>query len=202
MLSFYCKELLGDNKVDDSNGAKPNSKADSSNKSPKKKGENADGAQEQQDEDEELDEGEEQEVKAILNFRASESEKGAIELLVHWADETVDQATWEPEEEIQNGAEETVYEYWKAKGGRGRALFQDLQLPEEYRVFKILRHEKKNRGGFHLEVQWVGYSDSPVDTTWEPEAKLKTAARGSLDEYWDSVGGRDKFLARRGRARK
>ncbi|KAI1257180.1 hypothetical protein MGN70_000219 [Eutypa lata] len=195
-------ELLGDNKVDDSTGAKSNSKADSSDKSPAKNRENATGAPEQQDQELDEGEGEEQEVKAILNFRASESEKGAIELLVHWADEAADEATWEPEEEIQKGAAETVYEYWKAKGGRGRALFQDLQLPEEYRVFQILRHEKKQRGGFHLEVQWVGYSDSPVDTTWEPEAKLKTSARAPLDEYWESVGGRDNFLAKRGRSKK
>ncbi|KAK7755101.1 hypothetical protein SLS62_002916 [Diatrype stigma] len=199
-------ELLGDDKVDKSNDAKPRSKADSRNISTTKNGESSTGAQKEQggEQEEEQDQelGEEHEVKKILDHRPSEGEKGAIELLVHWEGETVDEATWEPEEEIQKGAAETLYDYWKAKGGRHRALFQDRHLPEEYRVFSILRHQKKQRGGFHLEVQWVGYSDSPVDTTWEPETKLKTAAPGPLNEYWDSVGGRDKFLGRRGRSKK
>lgn len=179
-MSFSRKELLGNNKVGDSNRAKSNSRAGSSYKDLTKKGKTAVGTRQKQYQD--IDEGEEQEIQAILNFRASQSKKGAIELLVHWAGETVEEATWESEEEIQKGATETVYNYWKTKGGRGRALFQDLRLPEEYRVFQILGY-KKHRGGFQLEVQWVGYSDSPIDTTWEPEAKLKTAARGLLDEY-------------------
>ncbi|RYP03283.1 hypothetical protein DL764_005245 [Monosporascus ibericus] len=189
-------ELLGDDRVDSVSKPKSNLKADANDKGAAKDGGNtadAKGLQEQ---------GEEHEVKAILDHRTGEGERGAIELLVHWVGETKEEATWEAEEEIQKGAAETLYDYWNSKGGRGRALFNELQLPEEYRVFKVLRHERRQRGGFHLEVQWVGYSDSPVDTTWEAETKLKTVAPGPLEDYWDSVGGRGKFLARRGRSKK
>ncbi|RYO90379.1 hypothetical protein DL766_001158 [Monosporascus sp. MC13-8B] len=189
-------ELLGHGGVHGTSEPKSSSKADANDKGAAKDGEITADAQREQEQ------GEEHEVKAILDHRAAEGERGAIELLVHWVGETKEEATWEPEEEIQKGAAETLYDYWKSKGGRGRALFNELQLPEEYRVFKVLRHERRQRGGFHLEVQWVGYSDSPVDTTWEAELKLKTVARGPLDEYWDGVGGRGKFLARRGRSKK
>ncbi|RYP45977.1 hypothetical protein DL768_007759 [Monosporascus sp. mg162] len=189
-------ELLREDEVDGASEPKSNSKADRNDKGAAKNVEITADAQRDKEQ------GEEHEVKAILDHRAAEGERGAIELIVHWVGETKEEATWEPEEEIQKGAAETLYDYWKSKGGRGRALFNELQLPEEYRVFKVLRHERRQRGGFHLEVQWVGYSDSPVDTTWEAETKLKTVAPGPLDEYWTSVGGRGKFLARRGRSKK
>ncbi|RYP75901.1 hypothetical protein DL771_002165 [Monosporascus sp. 5C6A] len=189
-------ELLGDDKVNGTSEPKSDSKADANDKGAAKDGGNTADAQRDQEQ------GEEHEVKAILDHRAVEGERGAVELLVHWVGETKEEATWEPEEGIQKGAAEALYDYWKSKGGRGRALFNELQLPEEYRVFKVLRHERRQRRGFHFEVQWVGYSDSPVDTTWEAETKLKTVAPGPLDEYWDSVGGRGKFLARRGRSKR
>ena len=115
--------------------------------------------------------------------------------------EEPEEASWEPEVEIQREAAETLFDYWKAQGGRRRAVFVDMRLREVYHVFKVLQHEKKRQGGFQLEVQWVGYSDSAIDTTWEAETKLKNSAPALLHEYWDSQGGRDKFLARRGRAK-
>ena len=122
--------------------------------------------------------------------------------MIHWVGENEDEATWELEAEIQRGAAETLFDYWKTQGGRRRALFVNLRLREVYHAFRVLQHEKKRQGGFHFEVQWVGYSDSPIDTTWEAETKLKNSAPALLNEYWASQGGRDKFLARRGRAKK
>jgi hypothetical protein len=142
------------------------------------------------------------EVKALLEHRVADEQKGVIVFLVHWAGETEEEATWEPEEEIQKGASEMLYDYWKAKGGRGHVLFTRENVIERYRPFVLLRHEKRTRGGFHFEVQWVGYSSEPVDTTWEPELKLKKIAPALLDEYWENAGGRDKFLERRGRAKR
>ncbi|RYO92584.1 hypothetical protein DL766_008612 [Monosporascus sp. MC13-8B] len=118
---------------------KCSSKADANDKGAAEDGEITADAQQEQER------GEEHEVKAILDHRAAEGERGAIELLVHWVGETKEEATWEPEEEIQKGAAGTLYDYWKSKGCRGRALFNELQLPEEYRIFKVLRHERRQK---------------------------------------------------------
>ncbi|KAI1370060.1 hypothetical protein F4677DRAFT_439447 [Hypoxylon crocopeplum] len=101
---------------------------------------------------------EEHEVHALLRHRMAQDDSGRVEFLVHWAGEEEDHATWETEEEIQMGAEELVYAYWKAQGGRRNALFLMPQDPpdEVYHVYDILGHEKKT-GGFKLKVQWVGH---------------------------------------------
>ncbi|KAI8961354.1 hypothetical protein F5Y11DRAFT_231261 [Daldinia sp. FL1419] len=150
----------------------------------------------------ELDEREVQEIQALLQHRMVED--GRVELLVHWAGETEKDATWEAEEEIQQGAEEMLYAYWKSQGGRINALFikpKDAPV-ETYHVFKLLAHEKKPRGGFEFEVQWVGHPPTRGETSVEAESKLKKIAPDAVDQYWRDVGGRDKFLARRGRGRR
>ncbi|KAI5856147.1 hypothetical protein GGS23DRAFT_437894 [Durotheca rogersii] len=151
--------------------------------------------------DVEVDGGEELEVRALLRHRMAEDGSGRVELLVHWAGEGEESATWETEEEIQEGAAETLYAYWKAQGGRINALFIKPKNPpvETYHVFRLLSHAKKARGGFEFEVQWVGHPPTRGETSKEMEAKLRNVAPGALDAYWESVGGRDKFLARRGR---
>ncbi|KAF3065296.1 putative chromo domain-containing protein [Daldinia childiae] len=150
----------------------------------------------------EADEREEKEVQALLRHRMAQG--GIVEFLVHWVGESEDDATWEVEEEIQQGAEETLYAYWKAQGGRINALFiKPKNAPlETYRVFKLLGHEKKVRGGFEFEVQWVGHPPTRGETSFEAEAKLKKIAPEALDQYWKDLGGREKFLARRGRGKK
>ena len=92
----------------------------------------------------------EQELDKLLGHRKLPD--GRIELLVKWADAS-EEATFEPEEEIQKGAADTLYEYWGMQGGRTQALFRnrDSSLPESYHVFKILKHEK-HKNGFILEV--------------------------------------------------
>ncbi|KAH8649060.1 hypothetical protein BX600DRAFT_109755 [Xylariales sp. PMI_506] len=137
------------------------------------------------------------EVENLLEFRRVNG--GNIELLVKWVNEPESDASWEPEAEIQRGASETLYDFWKKKGGRSEVLFADSEEPEVYHIFKILRHNK-GKPAFVFEIQWVGYSDKSADTTWEPEPKLKRIAPALLQEYWESVGGRDKFVSRRGKA--
>lgn len=158
------------------------------------------GEQERQEEDTRK----EHEIAKLLRHRMTNNRSGAIELLVQWVDESEQDATWEAEEEIQQGAEEVLYEYWNTHGGRTSTLFHKPKNapPETYYVFKVLRHEKKSRGGFQFEVQWVGYSAASADTTTEPEPKLKNIAPKLLHEYWESVGGRASHLAPRGRANK
>ncbi|KAI0425629.1 hypothetical protein F5Y09DRAFT_321239 [Xylaria sp. FL1042] len=155
--------------------------------------------QEQEDDDREV-----REIAKLIKHRTTGHRSSAVEVLVQWVGEDAKDATWEAEEEIQQGAEEMLYEYWDAQGGRTNALFRKPKHPppEIYFVFKILRHEKKNRGGFQFEVQWVGHSAARADTTMEAENKLKNIAPGLLDAYWESVGGRAGYLAPRGRAKK
>ncbi|KAI1469052.1 uncharacterized protein F4812DRAFT_425720 [Daldinia caldariorum] len=150
----------------------------------------------------ETDEREEKEIQGLLQHRMAQD--GRVELLVHWAGESEDDATWEVEEEIQRGAEETLYAYWKAQGGRINALFiKPKNAPvETYHVYKLLGHERKIRGGFEFEVQWVGHPPTRGETSFEAEAKLKKIAPEVLEQYWRDVGGRDRFLARRGRGKK
>ncbi|KAI1453368.1 hypothetical protein F4805DRAFT_470164 [Annulohypoxylon moriforme] len=152
----------------------------------------------------EIDEREEHEIYSLLKHRMAPDGSGKVELLVHWAGEEEDEATWELEEEIQRGASETLYTYWKTQGGRINALFIKPKNapPETYHVLKILGHEKKARGGFEFEVQWVGHPPTRGETSVEAENKLKKIAPEALDQYWDSVGGREKFLAKRGRNKK
>ncbi|KAI0532732.1 hypothetical protein GGR58DRAFT_507106 [Xylaria digitata] len=162
------------------------------------------GEQERQEEEREEDTREEHEIAKLLDHRMTSDRSGAVELLVQWVGEGEQDATWEAEDEIQQGAEELLYKYWDAQGGRISALFHKPKNapPEIYHVFKILRHEKKNRGGFQFEIQWVGHSAARADTTMEAETKLKNIAPELLREYWESVGGRASHLAPRGRAKK
>lgn len=141
------------------------------------------------------------EIEKLLKHRRLSDAK--VELLVKWVDEPEEDASFEPEEEIQQRAAETLYDYWTAQGGRTAALFyKDKDAPPEaYHVFRILGHEKK-KGGFQLEVQWVGYPATPGNKSFEPEAKLKRICPEMLEEYWESQGGREKHVARRGRAKR
>ncbi|KAK8131535.1 chromo domain-containing protein [Apiospora sp. TS-2023a] len=143
----------------------------------------------------------ETEIDKLLKHRRLSD--GSVEILVKWVDEAEEDATYEPEEEIQRGAAETLYDYWKSQGDRTTALFYKGKNPppETYHVFKILRHEKK-KTIFQFEVQWVGYPATPTNTSMEPETKLKKICPELLEEYWASKGGREGHLARRGRAKK
>lgn len=59
-------------------------------------------------------------------------------------------------------------------------------------VEKIVAHMiQKNKLLFH--VKWEGY-DSESDMTWEPEDNLRESASDVLDEYLESIGGRDKVF--------
>jgi hypothetical protein len=107
----------------------------------------------------------EMEVEKLLEHR--QLSDGSIEILVKWVGQPKEDASFEPEHEIQQGAAETLYDYWRAKGGRTKTLFYEGQdqLPETYHVFEILHHEKKGTG-LQREVQWVGYPRHLVIRHW------------------------------------
>lgn len=159
--------------------------------------EEAEEAEEEEDARQE-EEGDVAEVHALLDHKVLEDK--SVDLLVHWQGEPTEEATWEPETEIQEGAGDLLYNYWKKAGGRTQTLFKTQA--EVYHVFRILNHEKKPRSGFKMEVQWVGYPATKSNTSWEPEIKLRQIAPELLEEYWERVGGRSDFLSKRGRTKK
>ncbi|KAI8945884.1 heterochromatin protein one [Xylaria longipes] len=64
---------------------------------------------------------------------------------------------------------------------------------DEYIVEKILAHVLEADGSLKYKVKWEGY-EKRSDQTWEEEGNLRENAAGVLDEYLESVGGRDKIL--------
>ncbi|KAI1273959.1 heterochromatin protein one [Xylaria sp. FL0933] len=71
---------------------------------------------------------------------------------------------------------------------------EDEDLDEdEYIVEKILAHVLEADGTLKYKVKWEGY-EKKTDQTWEEESNLRENAAGVLDEYLESVGGRDKIL--------
>ncbi|CAJ2508647.1 Uu.00g136730.m01.CDS01 [Anthostomella pinea] len=196
-------DLLRNNKVDDVTAhnatARPNAPSvdESLAKNTRKgKGKVPQGAEE--------DDREEHEIASLIKHRMAADGNGAVELLVGWAGEKAEDATWELEGEVQRNAEESLYTYWKTQQGRQNALFIKPKNPppERYHVFKILNHREKSRGGFQFEVQWVGHPATRGETSMEAETKLKNVAPELLDGYWESVGGRASRMVRRGRTKK
>ncbi|KAI1124730.1 heterochromatin protein one [Nemania abortiva] len=71
---------------------------------------------------------------------------------------------------------------------------EDEELEEdEYIVEKILGHVLEADGTLKYKVKWEGY-EKKADQTWEEESNLRENAAGVLDEYLESVGGRDTIL--------
>ncbi|KAL2135778.1 hypothetical protein VTI74DRAFT_6983 [Chaetomium olivicolor] len=70
----------------------------------------------------------------------------------------------------------------------------DEELDEEvYVVEKILSHMIDKNGKPLFEVKWEGY-EKKSDRTWEPEENLAENASEILNEYYESIGGRDKLF--------
>ncbi|KAF5004420.1 hypothetical protein FDECE_9085 [Fusarium decemcellulare] len=72
-----------------------------------------------------------------------------------------DEATWEPEETIQEDAPMTVYRFWNRLRG-----LQVATGPGKWHIFKI--HDIRPR--YHQSAflcQWVGYSAGTHNLTWE-----------------------------------
>ncbi|KAL1877325.1 hypothetical protein VTK73DRAFT_8778 [Phialemonium thermophilum] len=63
---------------------------------------------------------------------------------------------------------------------------------EEYVVEKIMSHRFVD-GVLYFEVKWEGY-EKKSDRTWEPEENLIENASAALDEYFESIGGRERVF--------
>ncbi|KAI1827376.1 heterochromatin protein one [Xylaria intraflava] len=64
---------------------------------------------------------------------------------------------------------------------------------DEFIVEKILAHMIESDGTLKYRVKWEGY-EKKSDQTWEEEDNLRENAAGVLDDYLESIGGRDKIL--------
>ncbi|KAJ9151393.1 Chromo domain-containing protein 2 [Pleurostoma richardsiae] len=62
-----------------------------------------------------------------------------------------------------------------------------------YVVEKILSHFIDENGEPRFQVKWEGY-EKKSDRTWEPEDNLRENASVVLEEYYESIGGRDKLF--------
>ncbi|EXL69028.1 hypothetical protein FOPG_14938 [Fusarium oxysporum f. sp. conglutinans race 2 54008] len=116
------------------------------------------------------------EIDCFVGYRVNRRER-TVKILVKWADHS--EPTWEPEAVLQETAGRTLYSYWSDRGGRGRAT-----RLREFHVFRILA-KGWDRGQWRFHCQWVGYSTSGDDTTWEPESKVMRIAPAAVAE-WDA----------------
>ncbi|SPQ23246.1 5a5eb28f-11e3-4221-b78b-cf2abd6e3472 [Thermothielavioides terrestris] len=64
---------------------------------------------------------------------------------------------------------------------------------EEFVVEKIMSHMIDENGKPFYEVKWEGY-EKKSDRTWEPEENLIENASEVLNEYLESIGGREKLF--------
>jgi hypothetical protein len=110
------------------------------------------------------------EIDSITAHRVNK-ELSTVELFVEWVGTT----SWEPERELQMQVPNLIFEYWEGQGGREKAT--GLQ---EFHVFRIL--DSTNDPATY-RVQWVGYPDTPKDTTWESKALLRRVAPIALGLY-------------------
>ncbi|KAG5999098.1 hypothetical protein E4U54_002066 [Claviceps lovelessii] len=64
---------------------------------------------------------------------------------------------------------------------------------DEFVVEAIKNHMIDEDGTLKFQVKWEGY-DSKKDLTWEPEENLEESAHQILDDYFESIGGREKIF--------
>ncbi|KAK2017569.1 hypothetical protein LZ32DRAFT_614277 [Colletotrichum eremochloae] len=136
-------------------------------------------------------------IDKIIGHRPDPRDNTLFQMQVSWKN---DEPTWEPEQTIQEDAEEALFAYWDSvKGGRLGAM-EDTNL---WHVLRIEKHKQKPSGAVHFLVYWIG---SP-DRSWEPESQVEVYARQHVENYWRSKGGREKNVksvaapAKRGRGR-
>ncbi|KAJ0296731.1 hypothetical protein Brms1b_013686 [Colletotrichum noveboracense] len=76
-----------------------------------------------------------------------------------------------------------ILDYWRQVHLMTGQVREEALRCELYHVFKILDHRRRRRRRSFLLVQWVGYSDDPGDTTWEPLGKIEKVAPVDVQEY-------------------
>ncbi|KAI9150437.1 hypothetical protein HJFPF1_10203 [Paramyrothecium foliicola] len=129
------------------------------------------------------------EIERLATHRVNK-ETSTVDFYVEWVGTAT---SWEPERELQSQVPDLVFEYWDAQGGREKATGL-----EEFHVFRILDSAVDPPS---YRVQWVGYRDTPADTTWEPRSLLRRVAPIALGLY-DSTNKKRTAKGRPGRPSK
>ncbi|KAK1973195.1 hypothetical protein LZ30DRAFT_672000 [Colletotrichum cereale] len=114
------------------------------------------------------------EIDSIIGHCLDTEVKTLFQLLVKWKD---GDETWEPEDVIQEDAEEALFAYW---GGVDRGRLGAMVDKDLWHALKIQSHRQTTSGAVELEVIWVG---SPV-RSWEPKEKMLEVAPEVVNEYW------------------
>ncbi|KZL85453.1 hypothetical protein CI238_12939 [Colletotrichum incanum] len=96
-----------------------------------------------------------------------------VDILTHRPDDGSKRLV--PERLIQQRCPSQLYAYWNSFTRPREKIIQT----DQYHVFDII-DENTSRG---LKVQWVGYSPSDSDTTWEPVSKIREIAPESFNNY-------------------
>lgn len=91
------------------------------------------------------------------------------------------------EADIQRATPSKLYAYWEAFG---KPREQTIGV-DHFNAFAIVGHDAR---GKRLRVQWVGYSDSSDDTSWEPVSKMRRIHAGLLDDYLFKYSLNDKLM--------
>jgi hypothetical protein len=114
------------------------------------------------------------EIDRLATHRVNK-ESSTVDFYVEWVGTAT---SWEPERELQAQVPDLVFEYWDAQGGREKATGL-----EEFHVFRIL---DSTVDPLSYRIQWVGYRDTPADTTWEKRSLLQKVAPLALGIYESS----------------
>ncbi|KAK1993750.1 hypothetical protein LX36DRAFT_661204 [Colletotrichum falcatum] len=120
-------------------------------------------------------------IEKIIGHRPDPRDKTLFQMQVGWKS---GDPTWEPEQTIQEDAEEALFAYWDGIAGGRLGAMADKDL---WHVLRIEKHKQKPSGAVHLLVYWIG---SP-DRSWEPESQVAVYARQHVENYWRSKGGRE-----------
>ncbi|KAM5350223.1 hypothetical protein ACJ41O_006728 [Fusarium nematophilum] len=124
------------------------------------------------EEDDEMEDEEQYDFVRIMNHRWT---KNKMQLHIQWK---TGPSTWEPEENFHRDAPDSLFDYWRSKGGRP----QNPKNPDMYDIFAIRDHSRNKR---RLLVEWVGYERE--DMTWMPRKAVEETAKVMVDDYFANL---------------
>ncbi|KAF5715967.1 hypothetical protein FMUND_6612 [Fusarium mundagurra] len=119
-------------------------------------------------------------IEEFLGWRIYDEDSVVIN--VRWADGSPD--TEEPEEIMHIDSAQTLLNFWRRQGGRGRATGL-----RENRILRVLKSKesRKDKGSELLLCQWIGLPASDRYTTWMPEEEVQDRALGQWLEFRTGV---------------
>ncbi|KAF5254670.1 hypothetical protein FANTH_603 [Fusarium anthophilum] len=118
-------------------------------------------------------------IEEFLDWRIYDEESVVIK--VRWADGSPD--TEEPEEIMHIDSPQTLLNFWRRHGGRGRAT-----RLREHRVLRVLKSKESEEDNSELLLcQWIGLPASDRYTTWMSGEEVIDLALGQWLEFKTGV---------------